>query len=242
MIKYLISASAAVGLIASLTACAEPSAPNAVKAREILKTAVSIRTAKGHGQVPKLARYLSSEFKAAGFPDEDIHLLPMGETPALVVRYRGNGSAGKNPILLSAHMDVVEALPEDWERDPFTLIEEDGYFFGRGVSDDKQGVTALTATFLRLKAEGFVPTRDLIIAFSGDEEAGMSTTDTLINKYRDLIDAEFVLVADSGGGSLNEDGSLQAYLLQLGEKNYADIELTVTNPGGHSSMPRPGNL
>ena len=93
-----------------------------------------------------------------------------------MVRYRGNGRGGK-PILLLAHMDVVTAKPEEWQRDPFTLIEENGYFFGRGTLDNKQGVTVLTSTFLRLKREGFVPTRDLIIAFSGDEETGMLTAD-----------------------------------------------------------------
>lgn len=242
MIKKVIYCVAGAVLAASATGyAAGQDSPFADKALEIFKTAVSMRTAKGHGQVPKLAHYLAAEFRAGGFAEDDIHLLPMGETAALVVRYRGDGSTGKKPILLSAHMDVVDALPKDWQRDPFTLIEEDGYFYGRGVSDDKQGVTALTTAFLRLKAEGFVPGRDLIIAFSGDEETGMSTTDTLITEHRDLIDAEFALVADSGGGSLNPDGSARAYLLQLGEKNYVDIELTITNPGGHSSMPRADN-
>ena len=116
-------------------------------------------------------------FKRGGFPEEDVQVLPFQvpggeETAGLIVRYRGDGSSGERPILLLAHMDVVDALPQDWERDPFTLIEEDGYFFGRGSFDDKFGITMLTTTFLRLKAEGFVPTRDLVIAFTGDEETG----------------------------------------------------------------------
>ncbi len=120
-------------------------------------------------------QYLADRFRAAGFPEDDIHILPSGETASLVVRYRGTGKGGK-PILLLAHMDVVTAKPEDWERDPFKLIEENGYFFGRGTMDVKGEISLITATFLRLKAEKFVPTRDLIIAFSGDEETTMATT------------------------------------------------------------------
>ena len=138
-------------------------------------------------------------------------------------------------------MDVVDALPKDWERDPFTLIEEDGYFFGRGVLDDKFGVTTLTTNFIRLKAEGFVPTRDLIIAFTGDEETGMLTTRGLVTTHRELTDAEFALNADGGGGVLGEDGEALRYLLQTSEKTYATFELTLTNPGGHSSTPRTDN-
>ncbi|PHZ85499.1 M20/M25/M40 family metallo-hydrolase [Paremcibacter congregatus] len=241
--KTILSTVIALSMLMTpaIARCSDDRVPFADKALEIFRTAVSLRTAKGHGQVPKLAQYLAREFKAGGFAEEDIHLLPMGDTAALVVRYRGDGSSGKKPILLSAHMDVVEALPKDWERDPFTLIEEDGYFFGRGVSDDKQGVTALAISFLRLKAENFVPTRDLIIAFSGDEETGMGTTKTLIRDFRGLIDAEFVLVADAGGGDLAEDGSAKAYFLQVGEKIPVNYEMTVSNPGGHSSLPRKDN-
>lgn len=211
------------------------------KALEIYRTAISMRTAEGFGNVPKLARYLANEFKAGGFSEQDIHIKEMGETAALIVRYRGDGSSGKKPILLSAHMDVVDARPEDWERDPFTLIEENGYFYGRGTDDNKMGITSLTTNFLRLKAEGFVPTRDLIIAFSGDEESGMVTTQALANDFRDLTDAEFVLIADAGGGSLAEDGSVISYNIQAAEKTYVTFEMTATNPGGHSSRPREDN-
>jgi acetylornithine deacetylase/succinyl-diaminopimelate desuccinylase-like protein len=138
-------------------------------------------------------------------------------------------------------MDVVDALPEDWERDPFTLLEQDGYFFGRGSTDDKFGVAMLTATFLRLKAGGFVPTRDLVLAFTGDEETGMLTARSLVTTHRALTDAEFALNADAGGGVLNEDGTPARYLVQTSEKTYATFELTVTNPGGHSSTPRRDN-
>ena len=195
-------------MLALLSACALPAqaeAPAAVRAeaRAIFEKVVSMKTSEGLGQVPVMANYLADRFRAAGFPEEDIHVLASGENAALVVRYRGSGKGGK-PILLLAHMDVVTAKPEDWKRDPFTLVEENGYFFGRGTLDIKNEVANLTTTFLRLKAEKFVPTRDLIIAFSGDEETHMATTQELVDKHRDLVDAEFALNGDGGGGSLND--------------------------------------
>lgn len=210
------------------------------KAREIFSKAVAYKTSEGLGQVPAMVEYLASEFRAAGFPDADIHVLPLDETASLVVRYRGDGSGGR-PIALMAHMDVVTAKPEDWQRDPFTLIEQDGYFFGRGTYDVKNGVASLTATFLRLKSEGFVPTRDLVIVFTGDEETGQRTAKDLVTRHRDLVDAEFALNSDAGGGTLDEKGRPQIYGLQTAEKTYASFELTVRNPGGHSSLPRADN-
>jgi len=241
--KQTLTAIALAATLLTPLAHASQDAPTAheQKALEIYRTSIAMRTAAGFGNVPKLASYLADEFRAAGFDDADIHIKEMGETAALIVRYRGDGSSGKKPILLSAHMDVVDALPEDWERDPFTLVEEDGYFFGRGTVDNKMGTTSLTSTFLRLKAEGFVPTRDLIIAFSGDEESGMVTTEALANDFRDLTDAEFVLIADAGGGALAEDGSVISYNMQAAEKTFVTFEMTATNPGGHSSRPRDDN-
>ena len=180
----------AVGLmfapgLAAQDSSADYAEPYQRRALEIYQTSIGYRSAASHGQVPALAAYLAERFRAGGFPAEDVHVLPLTvpggeETASLVVRYRGDGSSGARPILLLAHMDVVDALPQDWERDPFTLIEEGGYFFGRGSTDDKFGVVMLTATFLRLKEEGFVPTRDLIIAFTGDEETGMLTARALV--------------------------------------------------------------
>ncbi len=220
--------------------------PYQVTALEIYRKSVSIRSALGHGRVPEVANYLAGKFLQAGFSNEDVNILPFtlagGEqTAGLVVRYHGDGSSGKLPILLLAHMDVVDALPQDWERDPFTLIEEDGYFFGRGSQDNKFGTTILTATFLRLKAEGFVPTRDLIIAFTGDEETSMVSTQAMVTTHRDLTDAEYVLNADAGGGVLDSNNAATSYLVQAAEKTFATFELTVRNPGGHSSMPRADN-
>jgi carboxypeptidase PM20D1 len=216
--------------------------PFGQKAFEIYKTSVEMRTADGQHQVPVLARYLASEFKKGGFPEEDIHVLEIGDTAALVVRYRGDDSLDKKPISISAHMDVVDALREDWERDPFTLVEENGYYFGRGTVDDKLGMTAVTAGFLRLKAEGWVPGRDLIIAFSGDEETSMISTKALVNEYRELTDSEFVLNADAGGALIPETGGRPAsFGMQAAEKTYVTWDLTVRNPGGHSSRPREDN-
>lgn len=221
-------------------------APHQQQALEIYRTVIAMRTAAGHAQVPKMANYLADRFRAGGFAAADVHVLPMtgeggDETAALVVRYRGSNASGRKPVLFVAHMDVVDALREDWERDPFTLVEEGGFFFGRGTLDDKFGVTMLTATFLRLKAERFVPSRDLILAFTGDEETGMVTTNALVTKHRALVDAEFALNADAGGGGLDEKGNPTAYTVQLSEKTYATFDVTVTNPGGHSSTPRADN-
>jgi acetylornithine deacetylase/succinyl-diaminopimelate desuccinylase-like protein len=224
-------------------ALAAPPAPEAVRAdaREIFATAIGFESSIGRGQVPKLAEYLAGRFRKGGFPTADVHVLPLGETASLVVRYRGDGSGGR-PVAFLAHMDVVTAKRSDWQRDPFKLIEENGYFFGRGTSDIKQEVALLTETFLRLKAEGFVPTRDLIIAFSGDEETEQATAEDLVRHHRDLVDAEFALNGDGGGGVLTEDtGRPSLYYVQGAEKYSIGFSVTTRNPGGHSSQPRADN-
>ncbi|MDE2221147.1 MAG: M20/M25/M40 family metallo-hydrolase, partial [Gammaproteobacteria bacterium] len=136
--------------------------PEELRAREIFARVIAYRTSVGLGQVPAMAEYLAGQFRAAGFPAADIHMLPLGETASLVVRYRGDGTGGK-PILLLSHMDVVTARREDWQRDPFTLTEENGFFYGRGTFDIKESLTCLVATLLRFKAEGVVPRRDLVL-------------------------------------------------------------------------------
>lgn len=216
------------------------------QALAMFRDVIAMRTAEGHGKVPEMAAYLERQFLDAGFYENEVrllpHTLPTGEEVAsLVVRYRGNGLSGKKPILLIAHMDIVDAIPSDWERDPFTLIEEDGYFFGRGTLDNKLGIVSLTAAFQRLMRGDFTPTRDLIIAFTGDEESHMETIRSLVGEHRNLTDAEFVLNADAGHGYLDHDHNPVAYLLQSAEKTYATFELTIRNPGGHSSRPRADN-
>ncbi|MDF2176928.1 M20/M25/M40 family metallo-hydrolase [Aliiglaciecola sp. CAU 1673] len=215
--------------------------PQAQKALEIYRNIIAIPTVEGRGKVPEMVNYLVGELKAAGFADQAIHILPKHDSAALVVRYAGDGSSGKAPILLLAHMDVVEALDKDWQRPPFELTEDDRFFYGRGTLDNKLGVTMLVSTFIRLKQEGFVPHRDLVIVFSGDEETDMHTTKMLANDYAQLTQAEFALNTDAGGGDLDSQGNALVYQIQAAEKTYASFELSVTNPGGHSSRPRADN-
>ncbi len=237
----LSAASAGAAATATAMAVAAPSDAVQAQAREIFANIIAIESSIGKGKVPLVAKYLAERFKAGGFPDADIHILPLGETASLVVRYRGNGGGGK-PIALIAHMDVVTAKRSDWQRDPYRLIEEKGLFYGRGTSDVKQEVALLTATFLRLKAEGFVPTRDLIIGFSGDEETEQATARDIVSKHRDLMDAEFALNGDGGGGVLSEDtAKALIFYVQGAEKSSAKYLVTTRNPGGHSSQPRTDN-
>ena len=214
---------------------------HARKTLEIYTRIIGVESSKNLGHVPEIANYLRSELVAAGFPEKDVEVVPLGETAALIAKYRGDGSSGKAPILLLGHMDVVEALARDWVRPPFELTTDGDYFYGRGTYDNKFGVAQLTSTFIRLKKEGFVPNRDLIIAFSGDEETGMQTTRMLAYDRPDLAGAEFALNSDAGGGDLNAAGDPIIYLVQAAEKTYATFEMTVRNPGGHSSRPRPDN-
>src|ERR1700691_800941 len=189
--------------VAVSAGAAEPGAPYQLQGLDIYRHIIAFKTEVGLHQVPVMARYLADKLRAAGFPDKDIHVLPLGETASLIVRYRGNGTGGK-PVLALAHMDVVTAKPEDWQRDPFTLTEEGGYFFGRGTNDVKGGVACITEAFLRLKAEGFVPSRDLILVFSGDEETAQDTAADIAHNHRDLIDAEYALNSDAGRATLDE--------------------------------------
>jgi acetylornithine deacetylase/succinyl-diaminopimelate desuccinylase-like protein len=217
------------------------SAPARAEARELLSVAVGMETSIGKGQVPKLADELAKRFRDAGFAAADVHVVPFKETASLVVRYRGTGTGGR-PIGFMAHLDVVAANRADWQRDPFTLTEENGYFFGRGTQDIKSEVALITATMLRLKREGFVPTRDLVVIFSGDEETAQDSIEDLVSHHRDWVDVEFALNGDGGGGVLDEQtGKPSHYFLQGAEKYSVAFTLTATNPGGHSSRPRPDN-
>ena len=231
------------GLVLVATPSFAASAPETTRAdaRALFEAIIAMDTSVGKGQVPAMAEYLAGRFRAAGFPAADIHVVPLQDTASLVVRYRGDGSGGR-PVALIAHMDVVAAKRSDWQRDPFRLIEENGYFYGRGTLDVKQEVALLAATFLHLRAAGFVPTRDLIIAFSGDEESQQDSTVDLVGKHRDLIDAEYALNGDGGGGVLDEKtGQPTLYYVQGAEKTSASFTLTTHNAGGHSSQPRADN-
>jgi acetylornithine deacetylase/succinyl-diaminopimelate desuccinylase-like protein len=214
---------------------------SSAEARALLAAVVSFDTASGHGQVPKMAAYLAAQFMAAGFDSSDINLLPLGDTASLVVRYHGDGRGGK-PIAFMAHMDVVQANRSEWHRDPFTLVEEQGYFFGRGTLDMKEDVALLSQTFIRLKRSHFLPSRDLILVFTGDEESSQDTAIDLVNHHRDLIDADYALNGDMGSGVLDaSSGKPLLFYIQGAEKSVASFTLTARNPGGHSSQPRPDN-
>ncbi|WP_291076971.1 M20/M25/M40 family metallo-hydrolase [Hyphomonas sp.] len=225
-------------------AAAQERTADELKAREIYAKVVSIRSARGQENVPEVFEYLMSELSAAGFADEDMKITDYennGEaTQGLMVWYRAEDPV-KAPIVLLAHADVVDALAEDWVRAPYELIEEDGYFFGRGTADNKYGVTNLVQTFIRLKNEGWKPNRDIVMVLSGDEETGMVSTRGQAQYVHEHIKPEFVLNADAGGLALGPNGQPLYYGVQGAEKTYATWELTVTNPGGHSSAPRADN-
>jgi len=239
--KKLASLFFATLLIFALAHAADTNSEHANKTLEIYTRIIKVETVKNLGNVPEVANYLAGELVAAGFPREDVEVLPNGETASLIARYRGNGSSGKGPILFLGHMDVVEALPEDWERPPFKLTRDDTYFYARGSIDNKFGVAQLTSTFIRLMKDGFVPNRDLILVFSGDEESSMVTTRQLAYERDDLAEAEFALNSDAGGGDLSAGGKALVYNIQAAEKTYVTWEMTARNPGGHSSRPRPDN-
>ncbi len=163
--------------------------------------------------MPKLAAYYASVLKAAGYADSDIEITPIGESATFAATLAGTGT-GK-PIVLLGHMDVVEADPKDWTRDPFVPVEENGYIFGRGSEDNKFDVSMMVAAMAQLKKEGFKPKRSIILLLSGDEETAMVTTRALAAKYKN---AEFALNGDGGGGLIGEDGKPKYYGLQAGEK------------------------
>ncbi|PHR19221.1 MAG: hypothetical protein COA41_08095 [Sphingopyxis sp.] len=219
--------------------------PHQQLARDIYRDVIAFRTARGQQQVPAMVAYLVDRFKKAGFSDDDIQITDYdsdGEkTQGLIVTYRAKPGSSKKPIVLLGHMDVVDALAKDWVRPPFTLTEEEGYFFGRGTDDNKYGITNLTATLLRLKQEGWQPSRDLVLVFSGDEETGMVSTKAQAKYVAENINPEIILNSDAGGIALAEDGTPVAFRVQSAEKTFATYELTVTNPGGHSSRPRTDN-
>jgi acetylornithine deacetylase/succinyl-diaminopimelate desuccinylase-like protein len=183
---------------------------------------------------------MAQRFRDAGFPEKDVQVLgPNDRKKNLVLRYHGTGS--QKPVLLIGHLDVVEARREDWTTDPFQFVEKDGYFYGRGTQDMKSDDAIFVADLIRLKKEGYQPDRDIILALTADEEGGKSNgIDWLIKNHRDLIDADFVLNSDGGGVTTNH-GKVENISVDATEKLYADYQLTVTNPGGHSSIPVPDN-
>src|SRR6266436_4495976 len=207
---------------------------------DIFKQLIEINTTDSVGNVSTASEAMAQRFRDAGFPESDLHLLgPNDRKKNLVVRLHGSGK--HKPVLLIGHLDVVEARREDWTTDPFQFVEKDGYYYGRGTQDMKDGDAIMTTTLIRFKKEGFVPDRDIILALTADEEGGTSNgVDWLLKNNRELVDAEFVLNHD-GGGILAEHGKPQMMVVDASEKLYSDYQLTVTNHGGHSSLPVPDN-
>jgi acetylornithine deacetylase/succinyl-diaminopimelate desuccinylase-like protein len=211
--------------------------PEHQAARDIFKQLIEINTTDTPaGNVTAAAEAMAERFRTAGFPAEDIHVDgPKPNKKNLVVRLHGRG-AGK-PILFIAHLDVVEALRQDWSMDPFKFDEVDGFFYGRGTSDIKQGDTILVANFIRLKKEGWIPARDLILALTADEEGGDSNgAQWLAQNHRDWIDAEYCINTDAGDFETKK-GKRMLLGMQTSEKNYVDFRLEVKSNGGHSSRP-----
>jgi acetylornithine deacetylase/succinyl-diaminopimelate desuccinylase-like protein len=209
-------------------------------AREILQQLIEINTTDSVGNVSTASEAMAKRLRDAGFADGDIYIGgPNERKKNLVVRLRGTGA--RKPVLLMGHLDVVEAHREDWTSDPFQLVEKDGYFYGRGTEDMKASDAIYVLTMMRLKREGYKPDRDVILALTADEEGGKSNgVGWLLKNHRDLVDAEFALNAD-GGGVITDKGKPFVVAMGASEKLYADYELEVTNPGGHSSLPTQEN-
>lgn len=221
-----------------------PASPaDRAEAQAIFKQLIEINTTDTpRGNVTTATSAMEKRFLDAGFPREDLHLLGPNERKMnLVVRYRAAGTTTEKPALFLCHMDVVEALKSDWHTDPFQFVEKDGYWYGRGTQDMKDSDAALVATFLRLHREGYKPKRDLILALTADEEGGrFNGASWLVTQHRDLVDAAFVINPDAGGVELDH-GRATVADVEATEKVYADYQVTATNRGGHSSLPRTDN-
>jgi acetylornithine deacetylase/succinyl-diaminopimelate desuccinylase-like protein len=237
-LRLLLLSALAVCLPAS-TRC-QVSPADRQLSRDILKQLIEINTTDSVGSVTTASEAMAKRFRDAGYADNDIFIGgPNDRKKNVVVRLRGTGT--KKPVLVIGHLDVVEAHLEDWTTDPFVLVEKDGYFYGRGTEDMKASDAIYVVNMMRLKREGYKPDRDIILALTADEEGGKSNgVDWLLKNHRELVDGEFALNAD-GGGVTTDKG--KPFVMELGasEKLYADYELEVTNPGGHSSIPTQEN-
>jgi acetylornithine deacetylase/succinyl-diaminopimelate desuccinylase-like protein len=208
-------------------------------ARDVLRELVEINTTDSAGSTTRAAEAVAARLKLAGFSDEDVQVLgPNPRKGNLVARYRGTGA--RRPLLLLAHLDVVEARREDWSFDPFTFLERDGFFYGRGTSDMKDMASCWVANLIELKRQGYRPDRDIILALTADEEGGDSNgVQWLLKNRRPLVDAELCL--NEGGGGQIQNGRYVVNNVQAAEKVYQSFALVVRNPGGHSSLPSKDN-
>ncbi len=228
------------GLSQSAPAYTPPDAATKELALGIFRQLIEINTTDSVGSVSAASKAMQQRFLDAGFPAEDMYLGgPNDRKENLVLRYRGTGA--HEPILFIGHEDVVEARREDWTTDPFQFVEQNGYYYGRGTQDMKESDAILVATFIRLHQEGFKPDRDLILALTADEEGGKSNgVDWLLKNKPELMKAAFAFNPDGGGVELQSGKAVSANV-DASEKQYADYQLIVTNPGGHSSLPVPDN-
>jgi acetylornithine deacetylase/succinyl-diaminopimelate desuccinylase-like protein len=239
--KQSIAITAAVLLyFAALSGGAQTSDGDGALAREIFKQLIEINTTDSSGSTTAAAEAMAQRLREAGFSASDAQVLgPNPRKGNLVARLRGTGA--RRPILLIGHLDVVEARREEWSVDPFQFLERDGYFYGRGTQDMKSSDAIMVATLVGLRKEDFHPDRDIILALTADEETGSSNgVEWLLRNHRDLVDAEFALNPD-GGGVYTRAGRPAMMSVDATEKLYADYQLEVTNPGGHSSLPVPDN-
>ena len=206
---------------------------------ELSKQAIALRSVEGEGnQTPMVAELFKRALLDGGWPEDAIEIVPFKDTAYLIATWPGSDPS-LGPIVVSAHMDVVEAKPKDWERDPFTPVVENGYLFGRGASDTKFEAALALSSMIELRRQGFTPTRSLVIAYSGDEETTMKTSKIIAERLRN---ARLVLNVDGSSGTLSEEtGKPLFWTWEGAEKTYVDFQLEVTNPGGHSSAPRPEN-
>lgn len=241
MQRMLPLAAIAAAFAASPTLAATD--PSEAAFRSLYKELVETNTVVNRGSCTIAARQIADRLKAAGYRDDQLTLFSVPEHPddgGLVAVLPGKNPKLK-PILMLAHIDVVEAKREDWTRDPFKLIEEDGYFYGRGVSDDKAQAAIYSDTMIRLKSEPQLKRTVKLALTCGEETSGaFNGAEWLAQNRRDLIDAEFAM-NEGGGGRYGANGQPETLSLQVGEKHYQDYTLETTNPGGHSSMPRPQN-
>jgi acetylornithine deacetylase/succinyl-diaminopimelate desuccinylase-like protein len=238
---------------AALAAPAKPALTPAQRAAThyMFEHVINTPTVIGRHRVPEMAKYVADQFTAAGFPAADVHVMPYhtgsattgeDDTAALIVRWRAAGKPSARPIMLMGHMDVVEAKREDSTTDPFVLTEKDGYYYGRGTIDMKDGIVGITQAMINLKAAGFKPKRDIVVLFTGDEETNGIGATNGASEWRELLgNPEFGLNADGGGGGFNPDKSNAGFTMQTAEKTFAGYTLTVRNRGGHSSKPRKDN-
>ena len=206
---------------------------------DLAKQLIALRSVQGEGNRTGAAMQLvKGALVAGGWRDGDVEITPFADTAYLIATWPGSDPSLK-PLVISGHMDVVEAKPADWQRDPFTPIVENGYLFGRGASDMKFDAALATSALIELRRAGYQPRRTIVLQFSGDEETTMGTSRVIAKK---LSNAELVLNIDGGGGTLDEQTGRPLYWTWQGaEKTYDDYQLEVTNPGGHSSAPRSVN-